>query len=141
MMAKDYDGLTASSILETADFHAYSRTTSLSNDSESGDSKGSVSDGSIWKSDETISVPNAKTEDVVETIAQTKSSIVETGETKTLEFVPELAIKTTTTTTTTTTTKFYLLPMPETTTWLLGNFTEEAVKYYETNLNEDQAEV
>lgn len=36
---------------------------------------------------------------------------------------------------------FYILPMPEITTWLVGNFTQEAVDYYETALNEEQAEV
>lgn len=37
--------------------------------------------------------------------------------------------------------KFYILPMPEITTWLIGNFSDAAYQYYQTNLNEEQAEV
>jgi hypothetical protein len=38
-------------------------------------------------------------------------------------------------------TKFYILPLPEMTNWLLGNYTNDAVKFYETTLNEQQAEI
>jgi hypothetical protein len=37
--------------------------------------------------------------------------------------------------------KFYILPVPEITTWLLGNYTNDASSFYETTLNEHQAEI
>jgi hypothetical protein len=37
--------------------------------------------------------------------------------------------------------KFYILEVPEITTWLLGNYTEIATNYYKSCLNEEQAEV
>lgn len=37
--------------------------------------------------------------------------------------------------------KFYMLPFPEVTTWLAGNFSSQASRYYEKALNEEQAEV
>jgi hypothetical protein len=37
--------------------------------------------------------------------------------------------------------KFYILPLPEITTWLLGNYTSDASRFYETTLNEQQAEI
>jgi len=37
--------------------------------------------------------------------------------------------------------KFYMLPLPQVTDWLLGNYTDEAYDYYDHALNEDQAEL
>jgi hypothetical protein len=37
--------------------------------------------------------------------------------------------------------KFYILPLPEITTWLVGNYTNDASRFYETTLNEQQAEI
>jgi hypothetical protein len=37
--------------------------------------------------------------------------------------------------------KFYILPTPEVTDWLLGNFSDDGYQYYESALNEDQAEL
>lgn len=37
--------------------------------------------------------------------------------------------------------KFYILKIPELTTWLLGNYTEHAQRFYRDTLNEQQAEV
>lgn len=37
--------------------------------------------------------------------------------------------------------KFYILPLPEITTWLLGNYTSDASRFYERTLNEQQAEI
>lgn len=37
--------------------------------------------------------------------------------------------------------KFYLLPLPEVTSFLTGNFTERASQYYKQALNEEQAEI
>jgi hypothetical protein len=37
--------------------------------------------------------------------------------------------------------KFYILPLPEITTWLLGNYTNDASSFYESTLNEHQAEI
>jgi Exostosin family len=36
---------------------------------------------------------------------------------------------------------FYILPTPEVTDWLLGNFSDDGYRYYERALNEDQAEL
>lgn len=36
---------------------------------------------------------------------------------------------------------FYLLPVPELTTWLVGNFTSEAVHFYNHTINEERAEI
>jgi hypothetical protein len=36
---------------------------------------------------------------------------------------------------------FYLLNVPEITSWLIGNYTDEAAHYYDHSLNEEQAEV
>jgi hypothetical protein len=37
--------------------------------------------------------------------------------------------------------KFYILPLPEITTWLVGNNTNDASSFYQTTLNEQQAEI
>ena len=41
----------------------------------------------------------------------------------------------------TTALKFFIIPIPEYTTWLVGNYTTEAINYYKTTLNEDTIEV
>ncbi|CAB9506493.1 expressed unknown protein [Seminavis robusta] len=38
-------------------------------------------------------------------------------------------------------TRFYLIPTPEVTDWLLGNFSDEGYHFYDRALNEDQAEL
>jgi len=37
--------------------------------------------------------------------------------------------------------KFYILPLPEVTSWLIGNFTKQSIEFYKSALNEDQIEI